>query len=142
MIVHFIYTHDVFFLKWKPFFNSNTGLCIFCAALLKWANKFFIPSLIFDLNFNKYILNYILQVDTVDKSFSLLELRYGIPHPWTNLVGQREISLNFIEQSVGEYQVPRKEDPEVNKTSSLLLRNLRVLRRKGQTGGNPSIQKI
>lgn len=60
MIVHFIYTQGVFFLKWKPFFNSNTGLCIFHAAILKWANKFFIPSLTFDLNFNKYILNYIL----------------------------------------------------------------------------------
>lgn len=25
MMVHFIYTHGVSFLKWKTFFNSNTN---------------------------------------------------------------------------------------------------------------------
>ena len=133
-MVHCIYTHGVFFLKWKPFFNSNTNestknavLCIFCAAILKWANKCFIPSVTLTLisrNWN-CILNYILYVDTVDKSFSLLELRHGIPHPvdkfsWT----ERDFFEIRWEVSWGKCQVPRKEDTEVNETSSLLLRNL------------------
>ena len=84
-----------------------------------------------DLNFKKLKLHFELypigynSVGAVDKSFSLLELRDGIPHPVDKFSWPERDFFEFRgEVSWEKCQVPRKEDTEVNETSSLLLRNL------------------
>lgn len=132
----FLYEMEPFLQSQHKWNSWNTGLCIFCAAILKWTNKFFIPSATLDLNFHKYILNCIPRFIQLMRAFLSLSWDMGMHARQTALVGHRRISLKFVENLCAGHSAGR-QGKGIQRWMKLhpCSWGRGVLRRKAQTGG-------